>query len=282
MKKLIPKFVGLYLNLLTVVAPRIAGRKGFYFFCTPFGAKIKDHQLSFLNTSERITYSFENKSIQVYKWGQGKKVLLFLHGWQSHSFRWKNYIKGLDQQEYTIYALDAPAHGQSQGKYLNAVIYSRLVEKFIAEVGHIHTLISHSLGSMTTIYTLYRIPSLPVERVIITGMPAEVKNFVTYYKQVLGLWTRTTEAISKAFVSETGHPPEYFSMTRLVTNLSTPCLIIHDRDDPDAPYHDVVAVHQQWKNAQLITTENLGHNLRSPEVVKMVHDFISRKETVTV
>lgn len=282
MKKLVPKFIGLYLNLLAVVAPRVAGRKGFLFFCTPFGAKIKEHQLSFLNTSERISYPFENITIQTYKWGTGKKVLLFLHGWQSHSFRWKNYIAGLSKKEYTIYAIDAPAHGQSEGKYLNVAIYSRLLEKFIVDIGSIDTIISHSLGSMTTLYTLHRLPSLPVERVIITGMPSEVKDFIHFYKGVLGLWNHTVDVILKSFIKEVGYPPEYFSMVLHAKKLASPCLIIHDKNDPDASYTSIVEVHHHWKNSELITTENLGHNLRSPEVVKMVHDFIAKKEGVSV
>jgi len=127
---------------------------------------------------------------------------------------------------------------------------------------------------------LYRIPSLPVERVIITGMPSEVKDFIQFYKGVLGLWERTVTAILSSFVKEVGYAPDYFSMPRLAKGLTTPCLIIHDKADPDAPYRNVVEVHQHWKNSELITTENLGHNLRSAEVVKMVHDFIAKKEVV--
>lgn len=236
MKNLIPKFIGFYFNLLALVNPSLAGRKGFFFFCTPFGAKIKAHQLDFLHTAEQIDYPFENTTIQIYKWGSGKKTLLFLHGWQSHSFRWKNYINSFSREAYTIYAIDAPAHGKSGGKYLNVVIYSRLLEQFIRDTGPIHAIISHSLGGMTTMYTLHRLPTLPVERVIITGMPAEVKNFIAFYKGMLGLWKRTVDAILQSFVKEVSHPPEYFSMIRLAEDLTTPCLIVHDRHDPDAPW----------------------------------------------
>ncbi len=280
MKKLIPKFIGFYFNLLTLAAPSLGGRKGFFFFCTPFGAKIKAHQLSFLNTAEQINYPFENTTIKIYKWGSGKNRLLFLHGWQSHSFRWKNYINVLSKEDYTIYAIDAPAHGQSGGQYLNAVVYSRLLEKFVTDTGPIDTIVSHSLGSMTALYTLHRLPAFPVQKVIITGMPSEVNDFIRFYQGVLGLWNSTMNVIRSSFEREIGHLPEYFSMPVMAKELTTPCLLIHDRTDPDAPYHKVQEVHQNWKNSELMTTESLGHNLRSPAVVQAVHDFIIRKEAV--
>jgi pimeloyl-ACP methyl ester carboxylesterase len=282
MKKLIPKLIGFYFNMLALLAPRTAGRKGFFFFCTPFGAKIKEHQMNFLKTAEHSSFDLEGTSIQVYKWGSGKKIALFLHGWQSHSFRWKNYIEALPKEEYTIYALDAPAHGLSQGKHLNVVIYSRLVEQFIASTGPVDTIISHSLGSMATVYTLHRLPSLPVSQVIITGMPAEAKNFIQFYQSVLGLWPRTTRAILEFFKEEINHAPDYFSMVNFVATIDTPCLIIHDRHDLEAAYDDILTVHQQWKGAELITTEKLGHNLRSTDVVKMVSNFLMKKEAVNV
>ena len=282
MKTLIPKVVGFYFNVLALFLPRVAGKKGFFFFCTPFGAKVKPHQLNFLNSAERIEMKVNNTSIQVYKWGTGKKVILFLHGWQSHSFRWKNYAESLSTDEYTLYALDAPAHGLSGGHYLNVVIYSNVLEQFIRQTGPIDTIVSHSLGGMTTVYTLSRLPALPVEQVVITGMPTEVKNFIHFYKGVLGLWDRTARIILDYFRKEIGHAPDYFSMASFVPSINRPCLIIHDRHDPDAPYADILDVHERWKDSQLITTENLGHNLRSKEVVQAVVDFVARKKAVVL
>src|SRR5882672_11083788 len=93
MKKLIPKLIGSYLNLMACFSTHLAGRQGFYLFCTPQSAPLKEHQKKFLNAAEKASFVSEGQNIQVYRWGKGPKKVLFLHGWQSHSFRWKNYIE---------------------------------------------------------------------------------------------------------------------------------------------------------------------------------------------
>ena len=275
MKKLIPKLIGWYFNLLTLIVPGTAGRKGFYLFCTPRSAALKDHQRKFLDTAEQSSFAFYNNAIRVYRWGHGPTRILFLHGWQSHSFRWKNYIDAFPKDEYTLYAFDAPAHGQSEGKYLNLPVYSQVIEKFLDSVQPFHTVVGHSLGSFAMIYTLYRLKNkLAPQQLIMTASPGEVTEFVHYYQSILGLSNRAIHAIRQSFVSEIDHLPEYFSAKKFVENLTVPGVIIHDEQDDEAPYRHAVDIHQSWKNSMLINTSGLGHNLRSPSVVRHVVDFV--------
>jgi pimeloyl-ACP methyl ester carboxylesterase len=53
-----------------------------------------------------------------------------------------------------------------------------------------------------------------------------------------------------------------------------PGLIIHDREDPETPYQNARELLEAWKNATLVTTQGLGHNLKSAAVVEVVKDFI--------
>ena len=275
MKKIITRLVGLYFNILVLFSPRTAGRKGFYLFCTPQRPSIKDYHQNFLNTSEKLSFGCNGDMIQYYRWGTGDKVLLFLHGWQSHTFRWKNYIEAFSKEEFTIYAIDAPAHGLSGGKYLNLPIYSTVIERFLDRIPPVHTIVSHSLGSFAALHTFFRHPSLPVKQLVITGTPGEVKDFVKFYRDVLGLSDRTMRAIYMSFEENIQHLPEYYSAARFATGVTIPLLIIHDEHDNETPYHHAVAIHKLVKNSKLITTSGLGHNLRSATVVKHVVDFVT-------
>src|SRR3954469_7653637 len=147
MKKIIANLAGLYLNILALIAPEAAGKKGFYLFSSPFPSKVLDHQRKYLETAEKSTFLCDGNTIRVYRWGTGDKKILFLHGWQSHSFRWKNYIEALPKDKFTIYALDAPGHGLSGGKHMNIPIYSDVIETFIYLIQPIDTIVSHSIGS---------------------------------------------------------------------------------------------------------------------------------------
>jgi hypothetical protein len=49
MKNMISKLIGLFLNVLALVAPKQAGRIGFSIFCHPFRLKLTAKQLEFLS-----------------------------------------------------------------------------------------------------------------------------------------------------------------------------------------------------------------------------------------
>lgn len=275
MKKLLAKLIGSWINLLAHVSPRKAGELGFYLFSSPQRTSLRGHQQAFLDTSEKSSFLHNGYRIQVYRWGHGKRKVLFLHGWQSHSFRWKNYIEAFDPTAYTLYAFDAPGHGNSGGKHLNLPIYSIALETVLNLLGPIDAIVGHSLGSFAAVYTFYRTGSVPVRQLVLTGTPGEAKEFFAFYKQTLGLSDRAESIIRQAFVRILDQTPEYFSARRFSTVLNIPGLIIHDTNDQEAPFHHAESIHRVWKEAQLHATTGLGHNLRSADVVRRVRDFLA-------
>ncbi len=277
MKTILARLMGLYLNVLALIAPKAAGRKGFYLFSSPFSTKVLDHHRKFLDTAEKSTFLCNGDTIRVYRWGTGEKKILFLHGWQSHSFRWKNYIEALPHDQYTVYALDAPGHGLSGGKHMNIPIYSDVIETFLYLVQPVDTIVSHSIGSFASLYTLYRINNLDVKKLVITGCPGEANDYVVRYTRMLGLTKRTARIVLDAFERITHHSPTYFSSVRFAKETRIPTLIIHDANDDEAPYHYIPHIHRTLKNSRLITTSGLGHNLRSPDVVRHVVDFVNEE-----
>lgn len=264
----------MYLNLLSLVLPRKAGLIGFQLFCRPFRLVITQKQKEFFNTADRFTIVHEGTIIQCYKWGNGPKKILFLHGWQSHTYRWKAYIDALSKEEYTIFSLDAPGHGLSEGNFLSVPLYSSLTERFINDHGSIDTVVAHSLGAFTLLYTLYRQPLLPLNKIILMAPPGEADDFVSVFKQTLNISDRTLRYIIDQFISRYEVSPEYFSTLKFAPRLNVKGLIIHDEDDNEAPYHYSVPLQQVWQKSKLITTKGFGHNLRSTTVVKYVVDFI--------
>ncbi|MDZ4713843.1 MAG: alpha/beta hydrolase [Cytophagales bacterium] len=279
MKKLLAKLVGWYFNTLVFFAPRLVGRQGFYLFSTPMRGALKDHHHEFLNTAQKFTFQSDGNTLQAFKWGTGPKVILFLHGWQSQTFRWKNYIQALSHEEFTIYAFDAPGHGQSSGKRLNLPIYSNALEEFIRQIEPVHTIVGHSLGSFAALHSYYRLESLPVKQMIVLATPGEVNDFARLYQQTLGLSERSVRAVRSGFLELIHHLPEYYSAPKFVQSIQVPGLIIHDEHDPETPYHHALAIHKAWKKSRLITTHGLGHNLRSASVVREVVNFIRGKST---
>jgi hypothetical protein len=274
MKTLIIKLLGFYLNVMAHVAPKTAGRKGFLLFCRPFKIPFTQKQKEFFNTADRYTIQHEDRDIQVYHWGKGPKKIVFLHGWQSHSYRWKAYIESLSKEAYTIYALDAPGHGASSGNFLSVPLYSDLIQQFLIELGDVDTVIAHSLGGFSLIYTLHQYPLLPVRKIILMAPPGEATDFVDVFSDTLGLSRYALKHVRNHFVEQYGVGPEYFSTAKFAATVKVNGLIIHDETDVEAPFEHALKIKQAWQRGQLVTTKGFGHNLRSSSVVTTVVNFI--------
>jgi pimeloyl-ACP methyl ester carboxylesterase len=275
MKKLIAKVIGLYLNVLALLAPRKAGKLGLELFCYPLRIPISKKQLAFLTAAAQSRIDFEGVQLQVYRWGRGPKNILLLHGWQSHSYRWKAYIEAIDKHEYTIHAFDAPGHGLSTGKFLNLLFYGKVIQHVIGITGEIDCIISHSIGSFSALYAFAMNRRLSVHKIIAMACPGEVQEFMNYFKQSLRLSDTGLNVVVNHFIECFKQPPGYFSAPYFASAIDIPGLIIHDEDDTETSAVHSKRIHQSWKNSRLVITKGAGHNLKSSEVLREVIAFVN-------
>jgi hypothetical protein len=274
MKKVIVRSIGQYLNLLALVAPTSAADRAFALFCRPFRAKINPKQQTFFASAKSSIIDANGYPVKIHTWGNGPKNILFLHGWQSHSYRWKAYIDSLPKEEFTITAIDAPGHGLSAGNFLTVPVYSHVIQETIYQLGNVDAVVSHSLGSFTLLYTIHKFPLLPVNKLVVMGTPGEAKDFVEVFRTTLGVSDKVIRLIENKFVELYDVTPEYFSLSRFAPALTQKGLIVHDREDLEAPFHHASALHRVWNKSHLVATDRLGHNLKSPEIVRMVSAYL--------
>ncbi len=268
------KIIGSVLNSLAAISAKTAGRIGFDVFCNPFSAKLKPYQLAFLNTAEKFTVNDDGVEVQCYKWGCGTEKILFIHGWASHSFRWKQYIEYFNQERYSLYAFDARAHGLSKGRRLNLIINASTIKNVITHIGNADAAICHSFGGFSLAYLLKHYPKTPVAKAVIMGAPGEAKQFFSFYKEKLQLSGKAIKAIISEFEKKLNSTPDYFSSPSFAMEIKIPCLIIHDKQDDEAPVQTAVALHKNWEGSILKLTDGLGHHLKSRELVAEVEQFI--------
>lgn len=273
MKKLLTKTIGASLNTLAHVAPKKTARLGFELFCRPIRLQINPTQRAFFNTAKQDVIRFNGNDIHCYRWGNGEKKVLMLHGWQSHTYRWKPYIEIL-KDEYSVYSIDAPGHGLSGGKLLNVPLYSEVIEDQLARIGSVDAVITHSLGAFSALYTAYRNPDIPVNKIVALASPGEAQEFFDFFRNTLSLSTKTTQLVAEHFQQIFQKTPDYFSAPAFAAAVKIPGLIIHDEDDPETPFYHAERIHKAWKNSRLIKTKGFGHNLRSSDVIKDVVNFV--------
>jgi pimeloyl-ACP methyl ester carboxylesterase len=274
MKKIIMRGLGLCMNTLAQVLPKKAARIGFNLFCYPFRVPVNAKQRAFLDTADQSTFDYNGMKIQAYQWGKGSKNILLIHGWQSHTYRWKKYIDSLNKDDYTVHAFDAPGHGLSGGKFLSVPLYSEIIESYMKRMGSLETIISHSVGSFSAIYTLYRNQYLPVKKLVTLASPGEAQEFFDFYKKSLSLSDKCSTLIIDHFYERFKKTPRDFSAPLFAAALRIPGLIIHDEDDDDTSVIHSKKIHASWEGSTLIVTKGFGHNLRSDEVLNQVIRFV--------
>jgi pimeloyl-ACP methyl ester carboxylesterase len=256
------------------IKPKKAIHKAFKLFCTPRGGFVKANQKDFLNAHKSKQIQFKKIKIQTYRWeGKGPKVLL-LHGWDSHSFRWKDMVNHLESKEYDVTAFDAPAHGNTEGNLLNVPIYNEvldvMLEKYKPEI-----LIGHSMGGMTSVFNQYRKPNAILKKMVLLGAPSDLKRIMDGFQKILGLSDKFMGVTERYFKERYGYTFEEFSTADFAKSINIPALIIHDKYDKIVPYKEAKDISQALKNSELMITEGAGHSLHKSKIYKKVIEFIS-------
>jgi len=270
---IVKSLISIYFNLLVRIFPSLAGKQGFYFFCIPFKAKLKPKQLEFLDTAEKHSLLVDDKKIQTYVWGSGPKVLLFIHGWQSNSYRWRNYIERLDHSKHKLIAFDAPGHGSSEGLYSNVPLFEKAINAVISRYGSPNSIIAHSIGSFSSFYYLHKTKT-DIEKIVSLAPPFSAEQFVSVYQSELKLSARVIQVLRAYFNSYTGHPVEYYSLKNFAPSVKTKALLIHDHKDESTSYQNSEKLHSLLSTSELYLTEGLGHRLRGDAVVERVVEFV--------
>ena len=284
MKKLIVKTIGGFINSTAVLFPTWNGSYSFNLLCKVKRISISEKGRAFLDTAETSFFEIDHHSAALHQWGTGAKNLLFLHGWMSNSQRWLPYVEGLDLNEYTVYALDAPGHGMAKGKFLNLEIFRRALAKSLEQIGGVDTLVCHSLGSLVGGYCYLHNKDIGINRYVIMGSPSGMDAIFTYFRVTLGLSKKAIHNLEAKINSVLQLPHEEVSMDRFFQKVKQPVLLVHDISDVITPFRPIEQaselalgipqINGQKKEIETFFTQGQDHNLKGEETVEKVIQFI--------
>ncbi|MDT0295472.1 alpha/beta hydrolase [Mesonia ostreae] len=272
-QKYLPRIIGMQFNSQHLIQPQKVASKAFELFCSPRKGRVKPEQEDFLNEAKAEVISFQNKKIQTYRWPGNNKKILLVHGWESNTYRWKDFVKELQKEEYDIFAFDAPAHGYSEGKMINVPLYANAIQEVVTHISP-SMIVGHSIGAMSTIYNQHQFTN-DVEKLILLGPPSEISSIMSDYQKLLQLKPRVMKTLEDYFQKQLGYKFDEFSIARFAKEVRKPGLIIHDQYDKIAPITASEAIHKEWKNSKLIVTQGGGHSLSNEQVYQHMLSFIN-------
>lgn len=275
LKKIIPKIIGFYLNVLVWFRPKTVAKKAFDIFSTVRKGRVLPHQKEYLDNAKLEEVQMENHRLQTYAWKGSKETVLLVHGWESNTWRWHKLIEKLQKADYHIIAFDGPGHGYSSGTHLYVPLYAEALNKMLLKYNPT-VVIGHSVGGMTVLFNEFVHPNSKIEKIVTIGSPSEFDEILTHYRNLLSLNSRVMSAL-KTYVKERfNFTPKEFSSARFVANNSKQGLLFHDKLDTITPYHASVSVQKHWKGSQLVSTQGFGHSMHQDEVNDKIIDFLAQ------
>ena len=268
------KSIGNALNATSLISSKYAAKKAIHLFASPRKGRYTNDQKHIIESAFFEEVSYNNMEIATYRWvGKGKTVLL-AHGWESNTARWDYILADLIAQDYNIIALDAPAHGRSDGKQFNAILYSEFInvvaKKFQPEV-----IIGHSVGGMASVFCMYKYQISSIEKMILLGAPAHFTGVFDRYKSMMGYNSIISNGLDSIVLERFDQPVSYFSAANFAASIKAKGLIIHDKNDRIIPFEDAQLIASRYKNSELISTTGFGHSLKDESLTPKIIGFIN-------
>jgi esterase/lipase len=276
-QRLALKYIRTKFKLLSAISKRKAAERLFKLFCTP-QYRNKKKLPPIFEKAEKLHFAFQGNTIRGYRWNppSDKKVLI-LHGYESSVINFDRYVRPLMRKGYEVLAFDAPAHGRSTGKMINAVIYKELIHHINNTYGPVTSFIAHSLGGLALCLFLEETDHDDNYKVALIAPAVETTTAINSYFKFLRLSDDLRTEFDAMVEQIGGKPPGWYSIARASENIKASVLFLQDKDDDMTPLQDVEPIiRKNYPNFRFMITEGLGHRriYRHNKCSKAIIEFL--------
>ncbi len=264
------------LNLLGVVSKRKAAAEAIILFSTPF-RKVKKKVPPIFEKAEEIHFSMHHKKVYGYRWNHpSSHRFLILHGFESSAYNFDRYVKPMIKKGYEVVAMDAPAHGRSEGKTINLLDYVDMVRETWKRFGPFDAVLAHSFGGLAISLYLDEHPPEHRPQIALIAPATETTTAVNSFFKVLQMNDEIKQEFNRQIHQKTGRWPAEYSITRVAPTLKADILWAHDEEDNMTPLADTEKIRaQNLPHIRFLITKGLGHRriYRDNHVSRAILDF---------
>lgn len=266
----------LVFRLLDTVAPSIAANQAYRRFITPQPRRPSTRDQAIMDAAKVLHSTYTQGTLVGYTWGQGPTILL-VHGWEGSARNFTSLVTPLVSAGFRVIAFDAPAHGGSDGTTITTVEYATVLSALITEFGPLYGVVAHSIGAAAMVFMMGTMKHRRMERLVLVGTPNEMRDVMARFADALNLTGRTLNHLHRLTHQRVGIPVSALSVKAMIPYITTPGLVIHDRQDPVIPFSDAETIAAHWPDSKLLATDGLGHYkiLHDPEIIKQIVGFVA-------
>lgn len=268
-------------GLSSMVSPRLAAWLALELFVLPPRRRMDPEDVPVVARALRHDLRVAGKRLLALEWrpdgsATNAPAVLLLHGWGSHAARFGNFVDPLLAQGYRVVGIDAPAHGESEGRRSDLPQFRSALAAALGRFAPVESIVAHSLGACAAVWQLADQPHPEVRSLVTVGMPRDVGYVMESFELVLGLRPAVRAALRQRFERRFGAAPEQFAAHALADRLHVPTLVLHDEDDDVAPLEHAREFAAALGQGRLSMTSGLNHSglLRDPEAIARTVAFI--------
>lgn len=265
------------LNITAVFSVKKAASMAFKIFCTPFRKPRPVAPPIFLQSLE-FDIMVQGTRIHGYKWNEsGKRKALIVHGFESRAYNFDRYVVPLIKLGYAVYAMDAKAHGKSEGKTITAPETAAMIKVLEDKVGKFDGFICHSFGGIAVALHQEQY-NHPTAKLAFLAPATETATALQKFCDFFRLNDKIRNEMDNIIFRAAGVRSTHYSIKRIMSLIKNPVLWIHDKDDDITPLSDVdPLIDSSPAHIEFMITEGLGHRkiYKDNNVKKKVIDFLS-------
>ena len=279
MRRFIEAGVKRLMRILGVLAPALATKLAFRLFFYPARrSKMRPTERATMARARTETLTVRGLEVRVYGWGDGRRPVLMVHGWESRGARFAALAEELLADGYSPLTFDSPGHGDSQGDRATILDYLAICQALQERHGEFEAIVAHSFGVLCAFYAIKK--NVRTRCVIALGGVSDFPYLLDAFSDRLELLEPIKKQLRRR-IEQLFAPLDdiwdRFSVTSNTQELQQRLLVIHDAQD------DMVSVEQARKTAEhfgvraeLQITDGLGHSrlLGDPAVLDRICAFI--------
>ena len=272
-----------FLGWIGQFAPVPVGRLALHFFLRPRRKERPFADQAILRSADEcpripFTSSFrKNTKLQCYIWGQGKRTIVLVHGWESQAGRLGPFVAPLVEAGFRVISFDGPAHGDSPGVATDMPDFAQAIQTVVESFGGAYAVIGHSFGAAATLWLLAQKQHPALERLVLLGAPSGARSMLQIFADRLELHDNLRKGLEDAVAKHYGQSLNYFDLPKRIPAITTKTLLIHDRHDNLVPYSEGESLVAALPDATLYTTEGLWHSstIKDANVISHAVKFLS-------
>ncbi len=276
-QRLALRYIRTKFKVLSSISKKKAAEKAFELFCTP-QSRNKKKLPKIFEEAENLHFEIDGVTVRGWRFNHpAERKLLILHGYESSGINFDQYIKPLIKKGYEVMTFDAPAHGRSGGKKINAPLYKRTIQAIHKKYGPVQSYIAHSFGGLAVSLALEEISHTDDYKLVLIAPATETTTAIDSFFKFLQLDDSLRPEFEKVIIKAGGVSSAWYSIKRAMKHIRAKVLWVQDEDDEVTPLSDVLKVKaENYPNIQFVITTGLGHRriYRDNKVTKLIVDFL--------